>query len=174
MKKLLWVLWLLPALSALADEPGSAVASLKADLDAVVEAGAVRPVDGVTSAGAPSPEALRVFSDSGYVAVIDLRGDAEKTGDEAEVVATLGMDYRALPVTGEDGISFDNARMLDRLIGAERGPVLVHCASGNRVGALLALRASLNGASDAEALAVGREAGLSTLEPVVRERLEAH
>jgi len=50
--------------------------------------------------------------------------------------------------------------------------VLVHCGSGNRVGALLALRASLDGADDEKALALGREGGLSSLEGVVRERLD--
>jgi len=47
-------------------------------------------------------------------------------------------------------------------------PVLVHCMSGNRVGALFALRAFwLQGMSAVEALAVGRRYGLTKLEPLV-------
>lgn len=172
MQRLLPILFLLSALSAGADENRTAVADLKADIDDVVDVGAVRPVDGITSAGAPSEEALRIFRDSGYAAVVDLRGDGEKSGEERDMVESLGMDYVALPVSGEGGVTFDNARRLDELIDAATGPVLVHCASGNRVGALLALRASLGGASDDMAIAIGREAGLASLEPVVRERLD--
>ena len=48
----------------------------------------------------------------------------------------------------------------------------MHCGSGNRAGALLALREKLNGAENGAALEFGREAGLTRLEPVVIERLE--
>ncbi len=151
-----------------------AVDTLKVDIDEVVDAGAVQAVDGVTSSGQPNAEALKVFSDSGYAAVIDLRGESENRGleDEQAVVEDLGMDYVSFPITGRDGISFENAERLDSLIEQYDGPVLVHCGSGNRVGALLALRESLNGASDEEALEYGREGGLTRLEGVVRERLE--
>ncbi|MDJ0908373.1 MAG: sulfur transferase domain-containing protein [Woeseiaceae bacterium] len=152
-----------------------AVKSLSVDMDAVVEAGAVQPVDGVTSSGQPSEEALQVFSDSGYVAVIDLRGESEDRGMENQqaVVEELGMDYVALPIASRDGVSFENAERLDSLLEQYDGPVLVHCGSGNRVGALLALRESLNGASDEEALEYGREGGLTRLEGLVEERLQA-
>ena len=151
-----------------------AVDTLAVDIDDVVEAGAVQPVDGVTSAGQPSADALKVFSDSGYVAVIDLRGESEDRGmeDEQAVVEEIGMDYVAFPIASRDGISFQNAERLDALLEQYDGPVLVHCASSNRVGALLALRESMNGASDEEALEYGREGGLTGLEDVVRERLE--
>jgi hypothetical protein len=49
----------------------------------------------------------------------------------------------------------------------------VHCGSGNRVGALAALLAAEEGADIDEALDVGRAAGLTRLEAVVREQLEA-
>ena len=150
-----------------------AVDTLKVDIDDVIAAGEVQAVDGVTSSGQPSEQALKVFSESGYAAVIDLRGESENRGlDEQAVVEELGMDYVAFPITGRDGISFENAERLDSLIEQYDGPVLVHCGSGNRVGALLALRESLNGASDEEALEYGREGGLTRLEGVVRERLE--
>ena len=54
---------------------------------------------------------------------------------------------------------------LDRLLAQAEGErTLLHCASGNRVGALMALRAAwLHGASDEEALAIGRAHGLASL-----------
>lgn len=148
------------------------VGSLHVGMAEVKAAGKVRPVGGVTSAGQPDREALEVFADSGYTAVIDLRGAAEARGlDEAEVVENLGMSYVPFPITGEEAINYENAAKLKRLIDAQDGPVLVHCGSGNRVGALLALAEALGGADDDAAIAAGRNGGLTGLEPVVRERL---
>ncbi len=152
------------------DETTSGVQSpLKVDLDEVRADGKVEPVDGITSAGQPDEAALQVFADNGYVAVIDLRTAGEDRGmDEAAAVEGLGMEYVSLPI-GRDGISYENAKALDKLIASYDEPVLVHCGSANRVGALLALRASMKGADDEEALAVGREGGLTGLEGKVRE-----
>jgi len=86
-------------------------------------------------------------------------------------VDELGMHYVSLPIAGRDAVNFDNAKRLDEVLAQFDGSVLVHCAAGNRAGAMLALRASLNGASDEVALEYGREAGLTKLEDAVRERL---
>ena len=143
------------------------------DLSEVTAVGNVTPVNDVTSAGQPDEAALKVFSDSGYAAVIDIRGPDENRGyDEVAAVAELNMEYIAFPISGAEAISFDNARKLDALLSAIDGPVLVHCGSGNRVGALLALRSSLAGAQDEDALEFGRSAGLTGLEPLVIKRLE--
>jgi len=143
----------------------------EADLQNAVELGVAKPANEISSAGQPDEAAFKVLADSGYAAVIDLRTDSEERGlDEQVVVESLGMDYVSLPI-GSDGISFENARALDELLSGYDQPVLVHCASGNRVGALLALRASLNGAGDAAALDVGKKGGLTGLEPKVREIL---
>ena len=80
------------------------------------------------------------------------------------------MEYVLFPIGG-NGITFDNARKLDELIEAAEGPVLVHCASANRVGALLALRKSLEGADDETALEYGRQGGMTRLEGRVKEAL---
>ncbi len=155
-----------------APPPAAPPAALKVEIADVVADGKVVPVVGITSAGQPSAEALAVFRDSGYTAVIDLRGPDEDRGfDEQAAVESLGMRYIALPISGRDAISYDSARQLDRLIEAQEGPVLVHCGSANRVGALLALSASMDGADDEAALAAGKEGGLTKLETVVRERL---
>lgn len=133
----------------------------------------VQPVDGITAAGQPDAQAFEAFAHSGYKAVIDMRGADEDRGlkDEAALVKGLGLDYVAFPITDEKQINFETAEELDTLLDQYDGPVLIHCASSNRVGSLLALRASLNGASDEEALDYGRRAGMTRLEPVVKERL---
>jgi uncharacterized protein (TIGR01244 family) len=154
-------------------EDVAGVSTLKVDLGAVVSTGKVQPVDGMTSAGQPDEAALKIFAEQGYATVIDLRTEGEDRGmDEAAVVEGLGMTYLTLPIDRES-INFDSARALDQLIGNSAGPVLVHCGSGNRVGALLALRKSLAGADDATALEYGKEGGLTGLESQVKSVLSA-
>lgn len=150
---------------------GGTLKTLKADLDTVVSTGVVQPVDGITAAGQPDEAALKVFADQGYTTVIDLRTAGEDRGiDEPAVIQSLGMDYVQLPI-GRDAITFESAKTLDQLISDADGPILVHCGSSNRVGALLALRKSLGGADDESALAHGIEGGLSSLEGRVKDVL---
>lgn len=144
------------------------------DLERVVEAGKAEPVDGMSSAGQPDRAALDVFAKSGYATIIDMRGPDEDRGiDNFEsVVESLGMHYVAFPIVDEEDISFEKAGKLDALIKASDGPVLLHCKSGNRVGAMLALRQSLAGADEETAIRYGRDAGMTRLEPIVRKVLE--
>ena len=143
------------------------------DIDEASTKGMVSQGDGIVSAGQPDAAAFEVIADSGFVAIIDMRGSDEDRGldDERATVESLGMDYVPFPITDRSEIDFDNAKELDAVLQGIDGPVLIHCGSGNRVGAMLALRHSLNGASDDEALAYGRSAGLTGLEGLVRERL---
>ena len=143
------------------------------DIDEVRMSEDLRPIDGITSSGQPDATAFEIVARSGYVAVIDLRGPGENRGlDEKAVVENLGLEYIAFPLVGRESISFSNAKQLDALLNDIDGPVLLHCGSGNRVGAILALRHSLQGADDADAMRYGKSAGLTSLEPVVRDRLE--
>lgn len=170
MKKLILLLGLVvSAASLLADEVNlRPVSDLKVDLDAVVELGEVHPVDGVTTAGQPDEASLKVFAESGYAAVIDLRTAGEDRGmDEPAVVEGLGMDYINLPI-GRDGITFANAKVLADAIASYDQPVLVHCASSNRVGALFALQAFSDSGDAERALEVGRAAGMTGLEDAVK------
>lgn len=131
-------------------------------------------VEGVTSLGQPDQQKLAEIDAAGYAAVIDLRGPDEDRGmpDERAAVEGLGMSYVSLPVVGAADVNYDKANELDRLLAQFDKPVLVHCGTGNRAGALLALRAKLNGADNETALEAGRDKGLKGLEGVVKERLE--
>jgi len=129
-------------------------------------------VKGITTAGQPSAEALSAAAKAGYKAVIDLRPESEDRGfDEKKTVETLGMSYVSLPVAGAGGVTYANATTLDKLLHDLPQPVLVHCATSNRVGALLALRAKLGGADDKAALDVGVASGLASLKPAVEQKL---
>ncbi|MDJ0939325.1 MAG: sulfur transferase domain-containing protein [Woeseiaceae bacterium] len=168
------ILSLLAAAALLPPAVAGELPPIKADLDAVVESGVVRPVDGLTTSGQPDEAALEVLTDNGFVAVIDLRGADEDRGiDEQGIVDDLGMTYVSLPIEGRAALNFENARKLDEALAEFDGPVLIHCGSSNRAGALVALRAVLNGTDPEEALQLGRSAGMTSLEQVVREQFEA-
>jgi len=125
------------------------------------------------STGQPDSEVLSLAKDAGFKTIVDLRGESEDRGmDEAAEVAALGMQYVTLPIAGASDINFDNATVLDKILADAEGPVLLHCVSGNRVGALYALREKLAGATDEDALAKGKAAGMTRLEAVVKERLQ--
>lgn len=130
------------------------------------------PASGYLVTGQPDAATLQAIAAAGYTAVVDLRTPGESRGfDEAATARELGLSYHSVPVAGPDDVSWDRAAELDGILAGLTGPVLLHCASGNRVGALFALRAKAAGASTDEALAAGRAAGLRSLEPVVRSRL---
>ena len=109
-------------------------------------------------------------ANSGVRTVIDLRTEAEVPTETALLAAAAGLDYRRLPVAGEAELDLASARALDLLLDDwSRYPVAVVCGSGNRAGALLAVRAFwLDGARPDAALDLGLRAGLTKLEPAVR------
>lgn len=124
------------------------------------------------SSGQPDAAVLEILAAEGFTLVVDFRTESEDRGlDEKETVERLGMTYANVPIGVPDGISVENATRFDELIRQHDGRVFLHCGSGNRAGAMFALRESLLGASDEDAVAAGRAAGLTRLEDTVRERL---
>lgn len=151
---------------------GPAVSPRSAPLPDVF--GLHQPSAGLFTGGPPQADAWPKIVASGVSTVIDLRMPAEKgEGAEAEKVRALGMAYEELPIAGAVAITGENAARLWRLVSQAEGPVVVHCASGNRVGALLSLGAWQQGGMTArQALEFGKSAGLGSLEPQVRELLQ--
>lgn len=126
--------------------------------------------------GQPSGDQLALLPAAGIRNVIDLRPDEERPGfDERMVAVHLGLGYRHLPLAGAQDFTRANVEAFDDMLRqAEPDGVLVHCASGNRVGAMMALRARwLQGKDAQQALAIGRSSGLTGLEGDVRKLLEA-
>jgi len=136
---------------------------------------AKQPAPGLLTGGQPTEADLRAAAAAGYKTVINLRPGSEMAGiDESGQVESLGMHFISIPIGGAADLTEENARRLDRAMAtSESMPMIIHCASGNRVGALLALRANLiQGKSANEALAFGKAAGLTSLEDAVKQRLK--
>lgn len=136
---------------------------------------AMTPAPGVIATGRLDAADLASLRDTGIRHVVDLSLDGETPDfDEAGAVRAQGMGYSNLPLRGAEDLTLDNVQVFDRLLRDSPRPVLVHCASGNRVGAMAALRAAwLEDKPLEEAIAIGRAWGLTGLEDAVRARLEA-
>jgi len=122
------------------------------------------------SAGQPSEQVLSQLAKKGLVNVINLRGNGEFDGfDEPRLVGSLNMNYQSLPIANAADINFENASKLDAMLNASDEPTLVHCGSGNRVGALIALNHFAKNGDLEQALQAGRDAGMTRLEERVIE-----
>lgn len=134
-----------------------------------------QPGGNVLIGGQPDQAALRAAAAAGVRVVVNLRTDEEVIDyDQAALVNELGMRYVHLPIYGPADLTPENARTFGEILDEIGGqPALVHCASGNRVGAMYALHAGTELGMDAEAaIELGKAHGLTRLEDAVRERLE--
>ncbi|MBK0012941.1 sulfur transferase domain-containing protein [Stenotrophomonas sp. S41] len=133
----------------------------------------VRP--GLYAGGQPSAAQLQALAAQGMRTVIDLRQPGEDRGfDETAQAEALGLRYVRIPVAGAEGLDAANVRAVHQALQQSQGPVLLHCASGNRAGAVLGLvNARYEHASPEQALQLGQRAGLSSLEAATRQRLAA-
>ncbi|MDH3627342.1 MAG: sulfur transferase domain-containing protein [Acidobacteriota bacterium] len=124
------------------------------------------PIPGVWVGGQPTREQLEALADDGFKTIVNLRQlDEDGAWDETSLVEELGMQFLHIPIGGAEGFHRENAERLAAVVDdPARQPALIHCASGNRVGALFAVKAvALDNATDEEALTLGRAAGLTRL-----------
>jgi len=162
--------------AASGDAPGPAVVPAVAAGEVgeapVLPSGAAlkSPRPGLYTAGQPGAEDWPALAAAGVRTVIDLRAPGELQGrDERSEVEAAGLRYVQIPVAGASAIDADKAAQLSALLSGADGAVLVHCASGNRVGGLLAVAMAQSGMRDDEALAFGRSAGMRSTEARARE-----
>lgn len=129
------------------------------------------PFEDVLVGGQPTPDQLQAAKDAGYRTIVNLRPVGEQRGwDEARAVEDMGMRYVHIPVASGADLTPEAARLLADAV--DETPVMVHCASGNRVGALFAVKAKLVDGEDTDsAIETGRRAGLTSAEPDVRRLL---
>jgi uncharacterized protein (TIGR01244 family) len=131
----------------------------------------LQPVSNHYSSGQPTAEQFQRLAGLGVKHIINFRPHTEQ-GDfnEAQTVSAAGMRYHHIPVSGPADLTADKVRQLDEILkvaGSEK--VAMHCASGNRVGAMMALRANwLQGQSADKAFEQGKAYGLTRLESAIK------
>lgn len=130
------------------------------------------PDPDVISCGMPSMHDLQKAAADGIRTVINLCPPHDTPGYEPAMLEQLGVSYVNIPVTGAADLTREKAMTLAEVVNdCARHPVLIHCMSGNRVGALMAMKAfHADGATPEDALAYGLKAGLTMLRGEV-ERL---
>lgn len=131
----------------------------------------------LVTGGQPSDGALEAAQKAGFDTVISLRTEGESgAAGEAQKVEDRGMEFVSIPVAGAEDVTEENARKLSEALTEREGErVLLHCGSGNRVGALLALEAfHVEGKSTEEAMRIGKDAGLTRLASVVEEHFSVY
>ncbi|MGB0894192.1 MAG: fused DSP-PTPase phosphatase/NAD kinase-like protein [Parashewanella sp.] len=124
------------------------------------------------SGGQPTQQQLAKLAKLGVQNIINLRPLSEQNWNEKQYVESLGMKYYSIPVAGLKGLTTGNADKLKRLLDkvADQS-AFVHCASGNRVGALKAISVFNKTANIENAIAEGKNWGLTKLEPIIRKQL---
>lgn len=129
---------------------------------------------GLLVGGQPSHDQLKEIQEAGYRTVITLRTESEQ-GDEGEqaTVERLGMKFVSIPVAGPAGLTEENARALAKALGEQDAlPAVLHCKTGQRVSALLGLKAFVvDRVSAAAAIDLAKSLGLKKLEAALRERI---
>ena len=139
--------------------------------------GAKFPQPDVLFGGQPTEAQLEAMAADGLGFVLDLRAEGENRGfDESAALQKLDIPYLNLPVDAE---RLAQPETFERFIDTMKkldGPTLVHCASGNRVGALYyAYLVAGKGVDREEARALAKENGLrsSALEKAVDRYLDS-
>lgn len=133
---------------------------------------------GVFVGSQPKPADFEQAKKGGVKTVLNLRHATENTEfDEAKIVGDVGLKYVNIPWNGPEELTdqvFDRAR--DVLNTGER-PILMHCASANRAGAIwLAWRAVDGRLPIEDAVAEAKTVGLhsSDFESKARDYVARH
>lgn len=147
-------------------------ASLQESLEQILD-NAKFPDANTVVTGKLSPEKIAKIAEAGIEHIINLQPDSELSFDEKSAVEAAGIHYTHLPISGADDLKQVNLLEFDKALRAHHGKkTLLHCGSGNRVGACMALRAGwLRGRKMDTAMERGKQHGLTSLKEEVRMRL---
>ena len=132
-----------------------------------------RPDDNTIVCGALDDEKVATLAAAGVELVLNLQPDDELNFDERAAVERAGMYYEQLPISGANDLKQLNILAFDNILRQYHGKkTVLHCGSGNRAGAAVALRAGwLRGRKMDTAMERGRSHGLTKLEDEVHNRL---
>lgn len=131
-----------------------------------------RPAPFIGTGGQLADGAMAELKGMGFTTVVSLLNPEEGLEAEREAAHDAGLNFFSIKVSSKTP-SQEQVREFARIVSTtENYPVLVHCASSNRVGAMWALYRHHMGVPAEIALGEGKAAGLKTSrEAAVRERL---
>lgn len=123
----------------------------------------------IATSGFISDGGLPILRKFGFKTVIDLRTEEEGSTKEKYAVERAGMQYRNIQITSA-GINPQQLAAFTQAIESAEKPILVHCASGNRAGAMWATYQISQGVELEKAIKAGRKAGMR---PGLEEKVRA-
>lgn len=128
-----------------------------------------RATEQVAISGLIGDGGAEALASHGFKTIIDLRTATEGTADEKALIERNGMTYINIPMTVA-GISEEQLTAFTVAFEAAQKPVLIHCGSGNRAGAMWASYQIRKGIDPEVALEAGRKAGMR---PPMEEKVRA-
>jgi protein tyrosine phosphatase (PTP) superfamily phosphohydrolase (DUF442 family) len=129
-----------------------------------------RPLPNVLCSGQPTEAQFDQLQAAGVTHVLHLRVKSEGgTGWEEDRAAAADVSFERLEIAGGKGLTRANVEAFAAKLDSYGDDlVLVSCASSNRVGAMLALKACwLDGMGKADAMALGKRGGMKSLTDAV-------
>ena len=123
-------------------------------------------------ASQPAAEDFALAQAQGVKSVLNLRTASEQPGfDEQAHADALGLKYLSLPIGGPSDLTDEVFQRARSMLNAAPRPLLVHCASANRVGAVYVPWRVLDGGVTLEqALNEAHEIGLKSPELEAKAR----
>jgi uncharacterized protein (TIGR01244 family) len=119
-----------------------------------------RATEGIYTAGQPSEEGFKQAAAFGIRTVINVLPEKQWLAGETEMVTLNNMKYRSVPVYLNDFRKQTVDQFAELLRNSDR-PILIHCATGNHVGAVwFAYRVLVDKAPLVVGLKEGRRIGM--------------
>ena len=119
-----------------------------------------RLTPGIATSGLIKTGGIELLKTEGFQSILDLRTEAEGTVDEAAEVRAAGLAYHNIPLGKDTPTAMDIEQFAGIVEASDRGPLLIHCASANRVGTIWAMYRVSRGMPLQEALLEGRTIGM--------------
>jgi len=131
-------------------------------------------VGNVRISGQPDAVALGAAKASGVTTIVNLREPGELDWDEAGAARDASLAYHSIPVSGRKELAPEAMERISDIVSAQGDAgVLVHCASGNRAAAWLAIDlVTRRNMTRDEALVLAERAGLT--KTALRDKVERY
>ncbi|MDT8364360.1 MAG: sulfur transferase domain-containing protein [Nitrosomonas sp.] len=119
-----------------------------------------RVAPNIATSGALTNGAIQELIKHDFRTIIDLRTEQEGTNNERLAIKKTDMAYFNIPVT-RDGIDESQLAAFKEVLAQSAAPILLHCATGNRAGAMWTVYRLSEGIPADRAFKEGQSAGMS-------------
>ncbi|MBD1545262.1 fused DSP-PTPase phosphatase/NAD kinase-like protein [Roseibium aggregatum] len=125
----------------------------------------------IGTGGNVDPTGIDTLATLGFKTVVNLNTAEQGATTEGALVQKAGMTYVNIAVSTKAPTSEQVAEFAKVAEDPNNYPILLHCESSNRVGAMWALYRASKGVPNEIAIEEGRTVGLKSREPAVRKML---